>query len=77
MAIYVVLALPISAGRRTALYYANGGQAHGWADAWSGLLWLALVGLIMVGAWLAMPHLQDFLQHITGGPAQTWVTLQN
>jgi phage shock protein PspC (stress-responsive transcriptional regulator) len=71
-AIYAVLALPIGVGRRTALYYANGGHAHGWADAWSGLLWIALVVVVVVGAWMALPQLQEFLRHVHGWHAPTW-----
>jgi phage shock protein PspC (stress-responsive transcriptional regulator) len=63
IAIYAVLAIPIGTARRASLYYANGGRLHGWADAWSGLLWLALVAVLLLGAWYALPQLQDLLQH--------------
>jgi hypothetical protein len=62
LAIYALLALPIGAARRASLFYANGGRPHGWADAWSGLLWLALVAVLLVGAWYVLPQLQDLLQ---------------
>ncbi len=60
IAVYALLALPLGAARRTALYYANGGRLHGWADAWSGLLWIAVVGLIVLAAWQMLPHLQGW-----------------
>ncbi|HTQ35855.1 MAG TPA: PspC domain-containing protein [Steroidobacteraceae bacterium] len=66
VAIYALLALPIGAGRRTALYYANGGHQHGWADAWSGLLWIALVAVALVAAWAWLPQLQDVLHQLLG-----------
>lgn len=72
IAIYALLALPIGAGRRTALYYTNGGHSHGWADAWSGLLWIALVAVALVGAWMALPQLQEFLRHVLGWHGPTW-----
>jgi hypothetical protein len=65
-AVYLLLALPISAARRTALYYANGGRAHGWADAWSGLLWFALVAVVLLAAWILLPELQDLLRDLSG-----------
>jgi phage shock protein PspC (stress-responsive transcriptional regulator) len=65
--IYAVIALPLGAGRRAALYYANGGRPHGWADAWSGLLWLALVAIILFAAWWALPHLQEVLRYTLPG----------
>lgn len=67
LVIYAVIALPIGAGRRAALYYANGGRLHGWADAWSGLLWLALVAVILVAAWWVLPQLQELLHHVVSG----------
>lgn len=72
IAIYGLLALPIGAGRRAALYYANGGRAHGWADAWSGLLWIALVAALLVGAWATLPQLQDLMRHVIGRPVPIW-----
>ena len=62
LAIYALLAIPIGAGRRASLYYANGGRLHGWADAWSGLLWLALVAVMLLGGWYALPGVQDLLR---------------
>lgn len=72
-AIYALLALPIGAGRRAALYYANGGRSHGWADAWSGLLWIALVAVLLVAAWTAMPQLQAILHDLFDWPAATHI----
>ncbi len=71
-AIYLLLALPIAAGRRTALFYANGGRAHGWASAWSGVLWIALVAVLLAVAWTLLPHLRELLQDVFGWPAQAW-----
>lgn len=78
LAVYALLALPIGAARRAALYYTNGGRAYGWANAWSGLLWLAVVALVLVAAWLAMPLFQQMLYDLFGWPlfqgaAATWV----
>jgi phage shock protein PspC (stress-responsive transcriptional regulator) len=72
-AIYALLALPIGAARKTALYYANGGRAHGWADAWSGVLWIGLVTIVLIAAWAALPQLQEFLRHMLGWPTPGWV----
>jgi phage shock protein PspC (stress-responsive transcriptional regulator) len=68
IAIYALIALPISAARRAALYYANGGHSHGWADAWSGLLWIALVAVLLVVAWQVMPQLQEILHDVFDWP---------
>lgn len=78
LVVYVLIALPIGAGRRAALYYANGGRAHGWANFWSGLLWMALVALVLLGAWLGLPLLQQALHALFGWPGirgtgGTWV----
>jgi hypothetical protein len=74
IAVYALLALPIGAGRRTALYYANGGRRHGWADAWSGLLWIALVAVALVTAWSLLPQLQGLLRELFHWPEpmRTW-----
>jgi hypothetical protein len=72
IAVYVLLALPISAGRRAALFYANGGRAHGWASAWSAVLWIALVAVLLAVAWSLLPQLRELLQNIFGWPAHTW-----
>jgi hypothetical protein len=69
VAIYALLAIPIGAGRRAALYYANGGRLHGWADALSGLLWIALVAVILLAAWYLVPGLQDHVRFQLHGPA--------
>jgi len=61
--VYALLALPIGAGRRAALYYANGGRHHGWAEAWSALLWVALVVLLLAAAWALIPQLQQMLRN--------------
>lgn len=69
VAVYALLALPIGAGRRAAAYYANGGNHRGWADAWSGFLWIALVALVLLAAWNALPQLQALLQDVLDWPA--------
>lgn len=68
LAVWALLAIPLKAGRRAALYYANGGQRHGWADAWSGLLWIAVVAVILLGAWFALPQLRELLQFHLAAP---------
>jgi phage shock protein PspC (stress-responsive transcriptional regulator) len=73
LVVYALLALPIGAGRRAAVYYANGGRHYGWAAAWSGLLWLALVALLLATAWMAMPQLRDMLHDVLDWPERTWV----
>jgi phage shock protein PspC (stress-responsive transcriptional regulator) len=70
IALYALLALPIGAARRTSLYYANGGRPHGWADAWSGLLWVALVAVLLLGAWFIMPQLQGQLWQLLHQPVR-------
>jgi len=67
VAVYALVAIPIGAGRRASLYYANGGRLHGWADAWSGLLWVAIVAVIFLAATYQLPQLHDWLRTITGG----------
>jgi phage shock protein PspC (stress-responsive transcriptional regulator) len=62
IAAYALLAIPIGAGRRAAMYYANGGRRHGWADAWSGLLWIMLVAVLVLVAWHELPQLDDLLR---------------
>ena len=66
VALYALVAIPIAAGRRAALYYANGGRLHGWADAWSGLLWVAIVAVIFLAATYQLPELHDWLRTISG-----------
>jgi phage shock protein PspC (stress-responsive transcriptional regulator) len=61
--VYALFAMPIGAARRASLYYANGGRLHGWADAWSGLLWLALVAVLALAAWYLVPQLQELLPY--------------
>ncbi len=72
IAVYLLLALPIGAGRRTALFYANGGRDHGWASAWSAVLWIALVAVLLAVAWTLLPHLRELLQNVFGWPAHAW-----
>jgi hypothetical protein len=60
---YAIVALPNAAARRATLYYANGGRAHGWANAWSGLLWIGLVLVLLAIAWAYLPQLHFLLQH--------------
>lgn len=73
LVLYLLLALPIAAGRRAAVYYANGGRHYGWAAAWSGLLWVALVALLLAVAWTAMPQLQEMLRDALDWPQRDWV----
>ncbi|MET0281730.1 MAG: PspC domain-containing protein [Steroidobacteraceae bacterium] len=72
LVLYALVALPIGAGRRAALYYANGGRAHGWADAWSGLMWLAMVAVLLVAAWIVLPPVQELLHKLFGWPLSGW-----
>ena len=66
IAVYALLAIPLGAGRRAARWYANGGRLHGWADAWSGLLWLAVVAALLLVALYQLPQLQWLLRGIGG-----------
>jgi phage shock protein PspC (stress-responsive transcriptional regulator) len=68
VAVYAILAIPIGAGRRAALYYANGGRMHGWAHAWAGMLWFAIVAVLFLIAMYQLPQLQDLWRSITGAP---------
>lgn len=68
VAVYAFLAIPISAGRRAALHYASGGSLHGWAHAWAGMLWVAVVAVLLLVAMYQLPQLQDLWQSITGAP---------
>ena len=67
VAVYAFVAIPISAGRRAALYYANGGDVHGWAHAWAGMLWVAVVAVLLLIAMYQLPQLQELWRDITGG----------
>lgn len=69
VAVYALFALPVGAARRASLYYANGGRLHGWADAWSGILWIVVVALLALAAWYALPQLQELLRFRLQGPA--------
>jgi phage shock protein PspC (stress-responsive transcriptional regulator) len=64
VALYLLIALPIGAARRASLYYTNGGRLHGWADAWSGLLWIVLVAAIVWVAWHLTGWLPMLLQQL-------------
>jgi len=85
VAVYAFVAIPISAGRRAALYYANGGALHGWAHAWAGMLWVAIVAVLFLIAMYQLPQLQDLWRNITGthvttvmaAPALPWPALQS
>lgn len=76
VALYALIALPIGAGRRASLYYANGGRLHGWADAWSGLLWLAIVAVLLLSALYQLPQLQELLRDITGNSGDVFAWFQ-
>ncbi|MEO8308872.1 MAG: PspC domain-containing protein [Pseudomonadota bacterium] len=64
IAIWSLIAMPLAAGRRAALYYANGGRPHGWADAWAGLLWCAILFALVYFAWQFLPGVQEALQNL-------------
>jgi phage shock protein PspC (stress-responsive transcriptional regulator) len=64
IAIWSLIAMPLAAGRRAALYYANGGRPHGWADAWAGLLWCAMVCALIFFAWQFLPGVQEALRNL-------------
>jgi phage shock protein PspC (stress-responsive transcriptional regulator) len=59
---YGLIALPVGAGRRMALHYANGGQRYGWADMWSGIIWLGTVALLLWGLHEAVPELRQLFE---------------
>jgi len=59
---YGLIALPVGAGRRMALHYANGGQRYGWADMWSGIIWLGTVALLLRGLHEAVPELRQLFE---------------
>jgi len=61
---YAVIALPVGAGRRMALYYANGGSRFGWADMWSGVIWLASAALLLWALTLALPELRQLMEQL-------------
>jgi phage shock protein PspC (stress-responsive transcriptional regulator) len=73
IAVYALIAIPLGAGRRASRWYANGGRLHGWADAWSGLLWLAIVAVLLLVAMYQLPHLQWLLRGITGTHATVMI----
>jgi hypothetical protein len=61
---YAVIALPVGAGHRMALYYANGGSRFGWADMWSSVIWLATAALLVWGLAQAAPELHQLLEQL-------------
>ena len=65
--LYGLLEMPVRAGRRAAAYYANGGHRHGWADMWSGLLWLTLTAALLWAAYWGVPGLHDLLRQLSSG----------
>ncbi|MEY2855115.1 MAG: hypothetical protein RL030_2247 [Pseudomonadota bacterium] len=73
--LFALVGMPLAAGRRAAIYYANGGRAHGWAHAWSGLLWVALVGAAFLFAWQYVPNLQELIRGLLQSPtyAAGWI----
>lgn len=56
---YAIASVPLGAGRRLALYYANGGSRHGWADLWSGTIWVATTLLLLWALHTASPELRQ------------------
>jgi len=63
-AVWMLVAIPLGAGRRASLFYANGGRSHGWADALSGLLWFLLVWAMIIFAWQFLPGVQDAVRDL-------------
>jgi phage shock protein PspC (stress-responsive transcriptional regulator) len=63
-AVWMLFGIPIGAGRRASLYYANGGRLHGWADALSGLLWFLLVWAMIIFAWQFLPGVQEAVRDL-------------
>jgi phage shock protein PspC (stress-responsive transcriptional regulator) len=68
LVIFALVGMPLAAARRTAIYYANGGRSHGWAHAWSGLLWIALVGAAFLFAWQVVPNLPEVIRGLLQTP---------
>jgi len=62
--IYAAVALPVGAGHRMALYYANGGSRFGWADMWSSVIWLATAALLLWGLAQAAPELRQLMEQL-------------
>jgi phage shock protein PspC (stress-responsive transcriptional regulator) len=75
LVIFALVGMPLAAGRRAAIYYANGGRPHGWAHAWSGLLWLALVGTAFLFSWQYVPGVQELIRGLlqTSTHAAGWI----
>lgn len=72
--VYALVAMPLAAIRRACLYYANGGRRYGWADAWSALLWIALVGAALFIAWQYAPWVQQSLLGLPWtAPSSGWI----
>lgn len=63
-AVWMLIAIPLGAGRRASLFYANGGRSHGWADALSGLLWFVLVWAMIIFAWQFLPGVQEAVRDL-------------
>lgn len=61
---YAVVALPLGAGHRMALYYANGGSRFGWADMWSGVIWLATAALLLWALHQALPEVRELIDQL-------------
>lgn len=75
IATYALIAIPLHAGSRAARWYANGGRPHGWADLWAGLLWLAIVAVLLLVAMYQLPQLEWLLRDITGTQVTTVMAL--
>ena len=45
-----------------ALHYANGGQRYGWADMWSGIIWLGTAALLLWALHEAVPELRQLFE---------------
>ena len=75
LVVFALVGMPLSAGRRAAIYYANGGHTHGWAAAWSALLWIALVVAAFLVAWQFVPNLPELIRGLLQQPTYTagWI----
>ena len=61
---YALIGLPLGAGHRLALHYANGGSGHGWANLWSAVIWLATATLLLWGLHETVPELRQLLEYL-------------
>ena len=59
---WALVSLPLGAGHRMALHYANGGQRYGWADMWSGIIWLGTAALLLWALHEAVPELRQLFE---------------